>query len=53
MIAVAGNVLRERFVGESYPAELSLMVGDRAEDERCAQAAGVSFQWAAEWRAHA
>jgi D-glycero-D-manno-heptose 1,7-bisphosphate phosphatase len=38
---------------EEYPPELALMVGDRPEDEQCAAAAGVRFQWAADWRAEA
>lgn len=38
---------------EYYPPHLGLMVGDRDEDYRCAQGAGVDFQWAAEWRAQA
>lgn len=39
--------------GESYPNYMALMVGDRPEDEACAAAANVDFQWAAEWRAQA
>lgn len=38
--------------GLSHRSEC-LMVGDRPEDEKAAQAAGVPFQWAAEWRAQA
>lgn len=30
--------------------EHCLMVGDRAEDEQCAQNAGIDFMWAEEWR---
>ncbi|MGH3985862.1 MAG: HAD-IIIA family hydrolase [Pseudonocardiaceae bacterium] len=37
--------------GEFYPPGLALMVGDRPEDEQCAQRAGVRFMWADEWRA--
>lgn len=32
------------------PFKSVLMVGDRSEDEGAAKAAGVSFQWANEWR---
>ncbi len=35
---------------ESYPLSLGLMVGDRPEDRACAEAAGLRFQWAADWR---
>lgn len=37
--------------GEMYPPYMSLMVGDRPEDEECARIAGVDFMWATEWRA--
>jgi D-glycero-D-manno-heptose 1,7-bisphosphate phosphatase len=40
-----------RFPDETYPTELALMVGDRPEDEKCARAAGIAFQWATDWRA--
>lgn len=39
--------------GEMYPPYMGLMVGDRGEDEACAAAAGLDFQWAADWRAQA
>lgn len=39
--------------GEFYPPYMSLMVGDRPEDEECARLAGLDFQWAAEWRERA
>lgn len=38
---------------EYYPPYLSLMVGDRPEDEECARRAGLDFQHAAAWRAAA
>lgn len=38
---------------EIYPPHMGLMVGDRPEDEACAKAAGLDFQWAAEWRSQA
>jgi D-glycero-D-manno-heptose 1,7-bisphosphate phosphatase len=39
--------------GEFYPPYMGLMVGDRAEDQQCAELAGLDFQWAADWRAQA
>lgn len=36
---------------EYYPPHLALMVGDRPEDEGCAQAADVDFMRAQDWRA--
>ncbi len=39
-----------RQLDEMYPPYMGLMVGDRPEDEACAEAAGLDFQWAAEWR---
>jgi D-glycero-D-manno-heptose 1,7-bisphosphate phosphatase len=42
-----------RDFNEYYPPYMALMVGDRPEDEECARLAGISFQWAAEWRAQA
>lgn len=45
--------LAARHRGEIYPPYMGLMVGDRAEDEACAAAAGLDFQWAADWRAQA
>jgi D-glycero-D-manno-heptose 1,7-bisphosphate phosphatase len=51
-IAEAANQLRNRGqIGETYPPHMGLMVGDRPEDEACAEAAGLDFMWAAEWRA--
>lgn len=38
---------------EFYPPYMGLFVGDRAEDEACAKAAGFDFMWAHEWRAQA
>jgi D-glycero-D-manno-heptose 1,7-bisphosphate phosphatase len=35
---------------EIYPPHLALMVGDRPEDEGCAENAGIRFLDAAEWR---
>jgi len=39
--------------GEYYPPYMGLMVGDRPEDQACAEAAGLDFQWAADWRGQA
>jgi D-glycero-D-manno-heptose 1,7-bisphosphate phosphatase len=36
--------------GEIYPPHLGLFVGDRPEDELCAQGAGLRFMPADEWR---
>lgn len=38
---------------EYYPPYMALMVGDREEDRKCAELAGIAFQWAHEWRAMA
>jgi D-glycero-D-manno-heptose 1,7-bisphosphate phosphatase len=35
---------------EYYPPYMGLMVGDRPEDEECAQLAGFDFMWAYQWR---
>lgn len=39
--------------GECYPPYLALMVGDRPEDQQCAAALGIAFQWATDWRTQA
>lgn len=39
--------------GEFYPPYMGLMVGDRPEDEECAQLAGLAFESAASWRGKA
>lgn len=51
LIEAALDLARQH--GEIYPPHLGLMVGDRPEDQQCAAAAGLDFQWAAEWRAQA
>ena len=43
--------LTKLYDGEYYPPYMALMVGDRDEDETCAELAGIAFQWAHEWRA--
>jgi D-glycero-D-manno-heptose 1,7-bisphosphate phosphatase len=40
----------KRGAPEIYPPHLALFVGDRPEDEGCAEAAGIRFMPAAEWR---
>jgi D-glycero-D-manno-heptose 1,7-bisphosphate phosphatase len=35
---------------EIYPSEKALFVGDRPEDQECANNAGIRFMWAHEWR---
>ena len=35
---------------EFYPSELAVFVGDRPEDEQCAQRAGIRFVSADQWR---
>lgn len=50
MLVQAVAKLRAIHPGEFYPPELMLFVGDRPEDEACAQAAGIRFQWAKDWR---
>lgn len=37
--------------GEIYPPHLALFVGDRPEDEGCAENAGLRFMHASRWRA--
>jgi D-glycero-D-manno-heptose 1,7-bisphosphate phosphatase len=37
--------------GEIYPPHMALFVGDRVEDELCAQNAGIRFMNATAWRA--
>lgn len=53
MLIEASLTLADRCRDEIYPPYMSLMVGDRPEDEECARIASVDFQWAAEWRAQA
>lgn len=45
--------LRDRGISERYPPHLGLFVGDRPEDQACAEALNMRFQWAADWRAEA
>ena len=55
-IAEAAHALAIRqgaMPGEKFPAHLAVMVGDRPEDRQAAEAAGVDFVPAEEWRARA
>lgn len=42
-----------QYTGEIYPPHMGLFVGDRPEDEGCAQNADFRFMWAKDWRAMA
>ncbi len=42
-----------RHPGEIYPPYMALMVGDRPEDQHCAEIASIDFEWAADWRTSA
>lgn len=53
LIIEASLAIAERNPGEIYPPYMGLMVGDRPEDELAAKAAGLEFEWAADWRARA
>lgn len=48
VIETAMALSRER--GERYPPYMGLFVGDRLEDEQCAQAASLTFLSAEDWR---
>jgi D-glycero-D-manno-heptose 1,7-bisphosphate phosphatase len=49
-VVEAAHGLVERFPGEIYPPYMGLFVGDRPEDQQCAESAGLDFMWAADWR---
>lgn len=49
MIIRARDWLIERYPGV-YPMDIGLFVGDRPEDQQCAENAGLLFLDAAEWR---
>lgn len=49
----AVTLLRTRHPAETYPVPQALFVGDRPEDQGCAEALNVDFMWAAPWRAGA
>lgn len=50
MLIQGADGLGQRFRNELYPPHLMLMVGDRPEDQKCAEGAGIRFVDAAEWR---
>jgi D-glycero-D-manno-heptose 1,7-bisphosphate phosphatase len=52
MLVLARHHLERNFE-EEYSRSRMLMVGDRPEDRGCAEAAGIEFLDAAEWRARA
>lgn len=45
--------LAEQHPGEIYPPYMALFVGDRPEDEQCAENLGVDFEWSDAWRKEA
>lgn len=51
MVIESALTLSERYPGEIYPPHMGLFVGDRPEDEQCAQNANLSFMGATDWRA--
>lgn len=53
MIIEGALAVAEQSRGEIYPPYMGLMVGDRSEDEQCAEGAGLDFLWAATWREEA
>jgi len=50
MIMNARHWMFANYDGEAYPMEMALFVGDRPEDEDCANNAGIKFIDAAVWR---
>ncbi len=44
------HALKELYPEGIFPPHLALFVGDRPEDQKCAEGIGIEFQWAAEWR---
>lgn len=53
MLVEAALGLANFYADEMYPPHMALMVGDREEDQECAENANIDFQWAAEWRGEA
>lgn len=51
LIVEAAISMASQYRGEIYPPHLGLFVGDRLEDEKCAELAGLPFNDAASWRA--
>ena len=50
MLVLAVEALSEMYPDELYPPHLMLMVGDRDEDRKCAENAGIRFKLARDWR---
>ena len=50
LIIEAAHYLKRLHPDEMYPPHLGLMVGDRPEDQGCAENAGLPFKWAKDWR---
>lgn len=50
MVVQGALRLQEKYPGETYPPHLALFVGDRPEDQQCAQAANIDFLQADLWR---
>jgi D-glycero-D-manno-heptose 1,7-bisphosphate phosphatase len=50
-LVIEGALALAEDTGEIYPPHLALFVGDRPEDEACAQAANIHFMDAKDWRA--
>ncbi len=44
------HALKEIYPDGIFPLHLALFVGDRPEDQKCAEGVGIEFQWAADWR---
>lgn len=50
-LAIEGALdLSRQHRDEMYPPYMALFVGDRPEDQQCAEALNVDFEWAADWR---
>lgn len=49
MVIETALALAEK-TGEIYPPHMGLFVGDRSEDEKCAENAGLRFMPADGWR---
>jgi histidinol phosphatase-like enzyme len=49
-VVLAARELCEQYPDEYYPPHLALFVGDRPEDQGCADNAGIRFMDAKEWR---
>jgi len=52
IITARSELTAQRGGSEQYPPHLAVMVGDRPEDQAAAEACGIKFAWAKDWRAH-